>query len=47
MCIGIDTDIERNINFKELAHMIKEAPKSKSCRVGRQLETQGRPDDSI
>lgn len=47
MCIGIDTDIERNMNFKELAHVIKEASRSKSCKVGGQPETQGRADDAI
>lgn len=35
---------ERNFYFKELAHVIVEAGKSKIFRIGQKLETQGRVD---
>ena len=38
----VDVYIERDIYFKELAYVIVEAGKSKICRVGHRLETQGR-----
>lgn len=38
------TEKEREIYLKELAHAIVESGKSKICRVGSSLDTQGRVD---